>query len=171
VSFIALFILVTHYCLVAILCLYGAHRIYHSLVAKRVFEALNGDVQPPSWEADFPHITVQTPMYNEKFVAERIIDAVTAFDYPKDKLQIQVIDDSTDESVDIVAQCVARYQRLGFDIDHVRRASRRGYKAGALSDAMDDVKGDFIAIFDADFIPNPISLTQKWGLSKGVGLI
>ena len=154
-SLFALFILITHYCLVAILCLYGAHRIYHSFVAKRVFETVSHDVEPPSWEGDYPHITVQTPMYNEKFVAKRIIDAVTAFDYPKDKLHIQVIDDSTDESVDIVAECVAQYQRLGFDIDHVRRASRRGYKAGALSDAMDDVKGEFIAIFDADFIPNP----------------
>ena len=154
-SLFALFILITHYCLVAILSLHGAHRIYHSFVAKRVFETVSHDVEPPSWEGDYPHITVQAPMYNEKFVAKRIIDAVTAFDYPKDKLHIQVIDDSTDESVDIVAECVAQYQRLGFDIDHVRRASRRGYKAGALSDAMDDVKGEFIAIFDADFIPNP----------------
>ena len=72
-SLFALFILITHYCLVAILCLYGAHRIYHSFVAKRVFETVNHDVEPPSWEGDYPHITVQTPMYNEKFVANALL--------------------------------------------------------------------------------------------------
>lgn len=94
-------------------------------------------------------------MYNEKFVAARIIDAVAAFDYPKDRLQIQVIDDSTDESIDVSAERVAYYKSQGFDIAHIRRPNRSGYKAGALADAMDDVKGQFIAIFDADFIPTP----------------
>ncbi len=173
-SFAALFILLTHYCLVAILCLYGAHRIYHSLVAKRLFSIVKDEAVPQGWdEGYYPYVTVQTPMYNEKFVAKRIIDAVTAFDYPKDKLHIQVLDDSTDASVDIVADCVAHYQSLGFDIEHVRRESRRGYKAGALSDAMDDVKGEFIAIFDADFIPNPdfLKKTLPYFTDPKIGLV
>jgi len=101
-SIFAIIILITHYVLVAILCLYGAHRIYHSLVAKKVFKTVNDPV-PPQRDVDFnyPHVTVQTPMYNEKFVAKRIIDAVLAFDYPKDKIQFQVLDDSTD-GVDLI---------------------------------------------------------------------
>jgi len=107
-----------------------------------------------------PVVTIQIPLYNEKFVAARIIDQVIQFDYPIDKLQIQVIDDSSDESVEIVAERVAHYKARGFDIDHVRRSNRRGYKAGALADAMDAVKGEFIAIFDADFIPERDFLTK-----------
>ena len=161
-SIAALLILITHYVLVSILCIYGAHRVYHGLAAKGIFMRVNNAARTQSsGDIDYPHVTVQTPMYNEMFVAKRIIDAVAAFDYPKDKLQIQVIDDSTDESVEIVAETVAYYKSLGFDIDHVRRASRRGYKAGALSDAMEDVKGDYIAIFDADFIPHPDFLKKS----------
>jgi len=154
-SIFSLVILITHYVLVFILCLYGIHRIYHGLAAKKIFKKVKEPALPRIGSAeDYPHVTVQLPMYNEKFVARRIIDAAIAFDYPKDKVQFQVIDDSTDESVEIVANTVAYYKARGFDIDHVRRASRRGYKAGALADAMDAVKGEFIAIFDADFIPH-----------------
>jgi len=154
VSIIAAFILCVHYALVSILCLYGAHRIYHSLVAKRVIEDVKSEQRRIEADPDFrPIVTLQIPLYNEKFVAARIIDQVTKFDYPIDKLQIQVIDDSSDECVQIVAERVAHYKSLGFDIDHLRRSNRQGYKAGALADAMDDVKGEFIAIFDADFIP------------------
>jgi len=173
-SIFAIIILITHYVLVAILCLYGAHRIYHSLVAKKVFKTVNDPVLPQrDVDFNYPHVTVQTPMYNEKFVAKRIIDAVLAFDYPKDKIQFQVLDDSTDESIEIVANTVAHYKARGFDIEHVRRESRRGYKAGALADAMDDVKGDFIAIFDADFIPHPdfLQRTIPYFSNPKIGLV
>ena len=122
---------------------------------------------------DYPQVTVQIPLYNEKFVVARIIDAVAKFEYPKNKLQIQVIDDSSDESVAIVAERVAYYKARGFDIDHVRRDNRQGYKAGALADAMDDVKGEFIAIFDADFIPNSDFLLKTIPFFKDekVGLV
>jgi len=170
----ALLVLIIHYSLVSVLCLYGAHRIYHSIVAKRFINAgySKKDISPPSMR-NYPYVTVQAPMYNEKFVAARIIDAIANFDYPKDKLQIQVIDDSTDESVAIVAERVAYYKSLGFDIDHVRRHNRHGYKAGALADAMPDVKGEFIAIFDADFIPNPDFLlkTLPYFSENKVGLV
>jgi len=161
VSLFAAFILGIHYILVSVLCLYGAHRIYHSLVAKRLMGKVKREqslIKPdPSFQ---PVVTLQIPLYNEKFVAARIIDQVTKFDYPIDKLQIQVIDDSSDECVQIVAERVAHYKSLGFDINHVRRSNRQGYKAGALADAMKDVKGEFIAIFDADFIPETDFLTK-----------
>jgi cellulose synthase/poly-beta-1,6-N-acetylglucosamine synthase-like glycosyltransferase len=100
-------------------------------------------------------VTVQLPLYNEKYVVERLIDRVCAFEYPRDLLEIQVLDDSTDETVDLVAQKVATYQAQGFQIEQIRRINRQGYKAGALRDAMPRAKGAFIAIFDADFLPEP----------------
>ena len=100
-----------------------------------------------------PAVTVQLPLYNERYVAERVIDAVCAFDYPRDRLQVQVLDDSDDDTVGVVAARVALWRARGVDIAQVRRPERHGYKAGALADAMPLVKGEFVAIFDADFVP------------------
>lgn len=100
-------------------------------------------------------VTVQLPMYNEMYVAERIIETCAAFDYPRDKFDIQVLDDSTDETKDLIAKKVAEVAARGVQIEHIHRVDRTGYKAGALDSAMDKVKGDFIAIFDADFVPEP----------------
>lgn len=100
-----------------------------------------------------PHVTVQLPMFNEMYVADRIIEKVSEFDYPRDKFEIQVLDDSTDETVDIIAKKVAELAARGIDIVHIHRVDRTGYKAGALDAAMDRVKGEFIAIFDSDFVP------------------
>jgi len=102
-----------------------------------------------------PKVTVQLPMFNELYVAERIIETVAAFDYPADKLQIQVLDDSTDETKDVIAAKVAEVAARGINIQHIHRVDRTGYKAGALDAAMDQVEGDFICIFDADFVPHP----------------
>ncbi len=102
-----------------------------------------------------PKVTVQLPMFNELYVADRIIETIAAFDYPTDKLQIQVLDDSTDETTELIAKKVAEVAATGINIQHIHRTDRTGYKAGALDDAMDQVEGEFIAIFDADFIPNP----------------
>ncbi len=98
-------------------------------------------------------VTVQLPMYNEMYVAERIIEAAANFDYPRDKFDIQVLDDSTDETKDLIAKKVAEIASRGIQIEHIHRVDRTGYKAGALDAAMHKVKGEFIAIFDADFIP------------------
>ncbi|MDX2359806.1 MAG: glycosyltransferase [Crocinitomicaceae bacterium] len=100
-----------------------------------------------------PMVTIQLPMYNELYVADRIIEKVAEFDYPIDKLQIQVLDDSTDETKDLIARKVAEVAATGINIQHIHRVDRTGYKAGALDDAMDQVQGEFIAIFDADFVP------------------
>src|SRR5579872_769851 len=102
---------------------------------------------------EIPTVTLQLPIFNEKYVAARLVDAVCALDYPKDKLCIQVLDDSTDETYDLLETLVSSYKKKGFDIHHIRRKDRKGYKAGALRNAMQFAKGDFIAIFDADFIP------------------
>ncbi|MBE0643752.1 MAG: glycosyltransferase [Bacteroidetes bacterium] len=109
---------------------------------------------------DLPMVTVQLPVYNELYVVERLIDAVCAIDYPKEKLEIQVLDDSTDETVEVIAAAVAARQAEGFDIVQVRRENRVGFKAGALRYGMDIAKGEFIAIFDADFVPRANFLTE-----------
>ena len=109
-----------------------------------------------------PMVTIQLPIYDEKYVAARLVNAVCALDYPKEKLCIQVLDDSDDETYDILKSLVADYQKKGFDILHVRRGNRKGYKAGALRHAMKFAKGDFVAIFDADFIP------PSWFLKKAL---
>lgn len=120
-----------------------------------------------------PKVTVQLPMFNEMYVAERIINACAAFDYPKDKLQIQVLDDSTDETRDLIAKKVAEIAATGVNIQHIHRVDRTGYKAGALDAAMDRVEGDFIAIFDADFIPEPdfLKKTMPYFQDEHVGVV
>jgi cellulose synthase/poly-beta-1,6-N-acetylglucosamine synthase-like glycosyltransferase len=102
---------------------------------------------------NYPVVTIQLPLYNELYVAGRLIDASCAMVYPKDKLEIQVLDDSTDQTVDVVREHVHRYSNLGFDIKHIRRADRIGFKAGALREGLATARGEYIAIFDADFVP------------------
>lgn len=104
---------------------------------------------------DWPMVTIQLPMFNEYYVAERIIDTAAKMDYPKDKMDIQVLDDSTDETKNLVARKVEELKKQGYMIEHIHRTDRRGHKAGALRDAMDKAKGEFLAIFDADFLPDP----------------
>ena len=111
-------------------------------------------VTPPFDLATAPKVTVQLPMFNEMYVAERIIETCAEMDYPRDKFQIQVLDDSTDETKDIIANKCAEVAARGINIQHVHRTDRTGYKAGALDCAMDKVEGEFIAIFDADFVPS-----------------
>ena len=113
-------------------------------------------------EVGEPTITIQLPIYNEKYVATRLVDAVCAQDYPKEKMRIMVLDDSDDDTVNLMHQTVLKYQSQGFDISHVRRGTRAGYKAGALKHAMKSTTSDFVAIFDADFIP------PEWYLKKAI---
>ena len=113
--------------------------------------------------ASLPVVTIQLPLYNEKYVAKRLIDAVCRMDYPKDKLHIQVLDDSDDDTVDLIKSIVDDSRFKGFDIVLTHRTDRSGYKAGALKAGMTQAKGEFVAIFDADFIPPP------WFLKKALG--
>jgi cellulose synthase/poly-beta-1,6-N-acetylglucosamine synthase-like glycosyltransferase len=107
-----------------------------------------------------PFVTIQLPIYNELYVVERLIDAVAKFDYLKERFEIQVLDDSTDETVEIIARKIKEIQASGIDIQHIRRTDRKGFKAGALAYGMKICKGEFIAIFDADFVP-PVDFLQK----------
>jgi cellulose synthase/poly-beta-1,6-N-acetylglucosamine synthase-like glycosyltransferase len=111
-------------------------------------------VKPVYDPATTPKVTIQLPMFNEMYVSDRIIETISQLDYPADKLQIQVLDDSTDETKDLIAKKVAEVAARGVNIQHIHRVDRTGYKAGALDAAMDRVEGEFIAIFDADFIPD-----------------
>lgn len=139
-------------CLVYILiyCCFQLQLLYYYLTRNSKY----GKVKSIN-ESELPIITVQLPIYNEYYVVERLIDNIIKLDYPKEKLEIQVIDDSTDDTRDLCARKIKEYQDLGYNIKGVYRSNRLGYKAGALKDAMDKVTGEFIAIFDADFLPEP----------------
>ena len=117
---------------------------------------------PLTKEIGTPTITIQLPIYNEKYVAKRLVDAVCALDYPKDKMVIMVLDDSDDDTVELLFDVVTKYKKEGFQIEHIRRGTRKGYKAGALKYAMEITDTEFVAIFDADFIP------PNWFLKKAM---
>ncbi len=104
---------------------------------------------------NYPFVTVQLPIYNEEYVIERLIDSICKLNYPAGKLEIQVLDDSTDESVKLIAKKIKAYQQQGINIKHLQRPSRIDFKAGALAYGLNQAKGEFIAIFDADFMPPP----------------
>lgn len=145
--------------IIAFYCLHQLHLAILYLRSKKE-ELLHPDTT--HFDGTFaPPVTVQLPAFNELYVMERLIDCVCQLDYPKEKLQIQVLDDSTDESLEISRKKVEEYKTKGFDIELIRRPNRKGYKAGALQYGMEHgLKGDFIAIFDADFLPNPDFLKQ-----------
>jgi cellulose synthase/poly-beta-1,6-N-acetylglucosamine synthase-like glycosyltransferase len=109
--------------------------------------------RPVLGENDWPIVTVQLPVYNEKYVIERLVRQVAAFDYPKDKLEIQILDDSNDETTSIIESLLPELQHRGIDAQLIRREDRGGFKAGALKYGLQKCKGQFVAIFDADFLP------------------
>jgi len=143
-------IIITLYVVVVLwLSLYGFNVIWLTLLYLR-----HRHVQPPVGQfAEWPVVTVQIPVYNERYVVERVIDAVARLDYPHDKLQIQVLDDSTDDTTELARARVEYHQSRGVDITLIHRENRQGYKAGALRHAMRTACGQFIALFDADFAP------------------
>src|SRR4029078_5285810 len=143
-------ILVLYFFVLSILAIYGWHRYYLVyLYMKHKDQA----PAPPQPLTVLPPVTVQLPIYNEMYVADRLIDAVCEMDYPRDLLEIQVLDDSTDETTSIPELAVARLASGGLNIRYVHRVDRIGYKAGALEAGLAESTGEFIAIFDADFIP------------------
>jgi cellulose synthase/poly-beta-1,6-N-acetylglucosamine synthase-like glycosyltransferase len=154
----------------ALVCVYGLHR-YH-LVHLYYKHRRN----TPKLNACFrvrPRVTIQLPMYNEQAVARRIIDATCRIDYPKDRLEIQVLDDSTDETVEIARAAVEYWRRAGYDIHYIHRENREGYKAGALHHGLQTATGEFILIFDADFVPPPdiLQRTIDYFTDPAVGMV
>jgi len=132
-----------------LLALYGIN----SLVLSGLYLRVRWRAPKPIADGPLPAVTVQLPIYNERWVVDRLINAVATFDYPRDLLQVQVLDDSTDETTQIATALVQRWRRRGLDIVLLHRDTRRGYKAGAMAAALPLARGELIAIFDADFLP------------------
>ncbi len=144
-------ILLIYFLSLSILFAFGLHGLvmiyYYHKTSKIIHSA-------PPIVSDFPLVTIQLPVFNEVYVIERLVRAVCEIDYPKEKLEIQLLDDSTDETVEVSRRLVKEFVDAGFDITHIHRIDRSGYKAGALKAGLEKAKGEFVAIFDADFVPN-----------------
>ncbi len=153
-----------------ILALYGLHR--YQLVYL-YFKYRKNQAQPKARLSPLPVVTVQLPIFNELYVVERLIDSVCRLDYPRDALQIQVLDDSTDETSQLARRKAHHYARAGFDIQYIRRPNREGFKAGALEYGLRQARGEFIAIFDSDFTPQPDTLnrTIHYFSNPSVGMV
>jgi cellulose synthase/poly-beta-1,6-N-acetylglucosamine synthase-like glycosyltransferase len=143
-------ILAAYFFILCILAMYGWHRYYLVWIYMRHKDNVPKPLPPLD---PLPVVTVQLPIYNEMYVVDRLIAAVCAMRYPKDRLEIQVLDDSTDETRAIAELAVRRHAAQGFDIKYLHRTDRTGYKAGALEAGLKSARGAFIAIFDADFVP------------------
>src|SRR5499426_3404096 len=143
-------ILASYFFVLLILAVYGWHRYYLVYV---YMKHKNEQPQPKASFESLPVVTIQLPLYNEMYVADRLVDAVCRIDYPRELLEIQVLDDSSDETRSIAELAVRRFAAQGVDIKYYHRADRVGFKAGALEAGLRSARGEFIAIFDADFIP------------------
>ena len=150
-------ILVAYAAVLSGLVLYSLHRGWLLLTYRR---ATRNSKRNDEWLGPLPAVTVQLPVYNERHVIERLIDAVCRLDYPSELLEIQVLDDSDDDTTDLARRCVARHAARGVRVEHLRRRERTGYKAGALAFGMARAKGEFVVVLDADFVP-PADLVRK----------
>jgi cellulose synthase/poly-beta-1,6-N-acetylglucosamine synthase-like glycosyltransferase len=157
-SWFDLALLIPYFTILAVLSVYGIHRY---AIIRTYFRHRKKAVDVPLQHFDeLPKVTIQLPLYNERYVVERLIEETCKMNYPKDKLQIQILDDSTDDTHEFAAKLVARYQSMGFPIEYKHRTNRHGYKAGALQEGLETATGEFIAIFDADFTP-PSDFLQR----------
>jgi cellulose synthase/poly-beta-1,6-N-acetylglucosamine synthase-like glycosyltransferase len=145
--------LIPYFAVMILLALYGIHR--YTLCYQYFRYKKNYNPNPSGHFDTLPMVTVQLPIFNEQFVIDRLIEAICAMEYPRDRLEIQVLDDSTDETQQVAAGIVDRYKALGHPIEYIHRTNRYGFKAGALDAGLKVAKGEFVAIFDADFVPPP----------------
>jgi cellulose synthase/poly-beta-1,6-N-acetylglucosamine synthase-like glycosyltransferase len=148
-------LLIPYFIVLIILAAYGAHRYW---LVYLYYKHKENKTTEPAAHFDFdelPRVTVQLPIFNEQYVVDRLLDAVCRLEYPKEKLDIQLLDDSTDETVEVARILVERYAALGHPVAHLHRDNREGFKAGALEAGLKTAKGEFVAIFDADFVPPP----------------
>ncbi len=145
-------VMIPYFLVLVVLAAYGLHRYW---LVYTYFKYRQNVPGPPPELQSWPKVTIQLPIYNERYVIERLVEAISRFDYPPDLLEVQVLDDSTDETCEIARACVERYQSLGLPIRYDHRSNREGFKAGALGEGLKTATGEFIAIFDADFLPSP----------------
>ncbi|MEM7048701.1 MAG: cellulose synthase family protein [Acidobacteriota bacterium] len=159
-----------YYGILGILAIFGIHRMVLVVLYWRSRKRVAVEPAPPE---EWPLVTVQLPLYNEMYVARRLIDAVCEIDYPRERLEIQVLDDSTDETRQIVADAVARQADLGVPIRHLHREDRTGFKAGALEAGLKQTKASLVAVFDADFLPSKDFLrrTVPYFSDPGIGMV
>jgi cellulose synthase/poly-beta-1,6-N-acetylglucosamine synthase-like glycosyltransferase len=164
-------ILVLYFFVLSILAIYGWHRYYLVYLYMKHKAKVPAPAAPPRV---LPPVTVQLPIFNEMYVADRLIDTVCEIDYPRELLEIQVLDDSTDETREIAELAVRRHAARGFNISYMHRVDRRGYKSGALEAGLKEAAGRFIAIFDADFVPPKDFLLRTLGyfeIDEKVGMV
>ena len=152
-------ILGAYFAILGVLSIYGGYRIKQVIDFWR-YHKLGPKPNRRYSEDELPRITVQLPLFNELYVVERLLKSVTEIDYPRDKFEIQVLDDSTDETVILANTTVEKYRSRGFDIQYIHRTDRTGFKAGALENGLRTAKGELLAIFDADFAPRPDCLRK-----------
>jgi cellulose synthase/poly-beta-1,6-N-acetylglucosamine synthase-like glycosyltransferase len=152
-------IIILYFTLLALLAILGAYRVRMVYQFWR-YRHVKPQPERSFAESELPRITVQLPLFNEMYVVERLLESVTGLDYPRHLLEIQVLDDSTDETVRIARAAVEKHKQRGFDIQYIHRADRTGFKAGALENGMRVAKGQLVAIFDADFMPKPDCLRK-----------
>jgi cellulose synthase/poly-beta-1,6-N-acetylglucosamine synthase-like glycosyltransferase len=151
-------LLIPYFTVLAILSVYGLHR--YDIIRTYFKHRRNATGEPPLRFGQLPPVTVQLPIYNERYVVERLIDEVSRIEYPRELLQIQVLDDSTDDTHPFAEALVERYRALGVPIEYHHRTNREGFKAGALQEGLKRATGELVAIFDADFVPPPDFLTR-----------
>ena len=171
-------LLVPYFIVMVILAFYGIHRYQLVYLYYKHKRNAAHSAEPPAHFEELPFVTIQLPIYNEQFVIDRLIDAVCRLDYPRDRFEVQVLDDSTDETTEVARNIVERYA-LGFSgldpqpIHYIHRTNRHGYKAGALDEGLRTAKGSLVAIFDADFVPPPQWLNQvvHHFAEPGVGMV
>jgi cellulose synthase/poly-beta-1,6-N-acetylglucosamine synthase-like glycosyltransferase len=163
-------ILIVYFISLSILFAFGLHGLVMIYYYHKTRAYATPDLEIP---AVLPMVTVQLPVFNEVYVIERLVNAICEMEYPKDKLEIQLLDDSTDETVEVSRRLVAEWASRGFDIKHIHRIDRTGYKAGALKSGLEKAKGEFVAIFDADFVPKKDFLmkTIPHFRNDGVGMV
>ena len=146
-------LLIPYFTVLILLATYGIHR--YTLVYLYYKNKKNGSTDPEKKFAELPRVTVQLPIFNEQYVVDRLLQAVCRLDYPHEKLEIQVLDDSTDETAGVACELVEHYASQGYPIIYLHRTNRTGFKAGALHEGLQCAKGELVAIFDADFVPPP----------------
>lgn len=163
-------ILIVYFISLSILFAFGLHGLVMIYYYHKTRAYATPDLEIPK---ELPMVTVQLPVFNEVYVIERLVNAVCEMEYPKDKLEIQLLDDSTDETVEVSRRLVAEWASRGFDIKHIHRIDRSGFKAGALKSGLEKAKGEFVAIFDADFVPKKEFLmkTIPHFHNDGVGMV
>ncbi|MBV8205883.1 MAG: glycosyltransferase family 2 protein [Acidobacteria bacterium] len=164
-------LLLPYFAVLIVLASYGIHR--YVMVYLYYRHRRNRVTSPPASFAELPRVTVQLPIFNEQFVVDRLVEAVCRLTYPRDRIEIQVLDDSTDETMQVAGNAVERYAALGYNIRYLHRANRSGFKAGALQAGMEAAQGEFIAIFDADFVPPEDFLlrTIHYFTDPGIGMV